>query len=250
MGKELMELALIPPINYLQNFCNLRNYHLVLPHLFSDDFYYDFYSDQPGHMILDNGIAEGVAFDWSELFEIAESHSVNEIVVPDVLNDAHATIERTKAFERIAKAHPEYGYIGVVQGKTKSDIAKCLTFMALQDWINVIALPRCLNRRDKHMRISILHQFERQLNDGFDAVHCLGMSNFLMEPVELRQCPLVRGLDTSLPFAFAIAGAALAYTSDIDYVGRGPKYFETEFDKPTFTLANANVAELEFRCGC
>lgn len=239
-----MKLALIPPLAHVTEFCEDRDYHLVLPHLLQNEDYAEFYSEVFGHVILDNGMAEGVAFDWHNLMSAAEMLGADEIVIPDHLGDGEATIERTKAFHNIAKQHPEFKYIGVVQGRDSHEIVKCLTYMALQDWISVVALPRCLNVLGGKMRITILSHFADTITEGFEAVHCLGMSKYMDEPLDLAECDLVRGMDTSLPFTMAIAERLI---KSGPYIGRTETYFDHVFTSIEASYAHANVLELDDR---
>jgi hypothetical protein len=235
-----MKVALIAPIEllrYSERFSS--GYYMVLPQLLGDEDYFKFYARIRGHKILDNGEAEGVQVHPDKLFQAADVILADEIVVPDVMGDCYATIDRAKAFEHYARENPQYDYIGVAQGKTLNEVRKCLTFLSLQDWVSVLALPRILvNAIGNTARTYIINRYHRTIMDGFTAVHCLGMGHHLEEVQYLADLP-VRGIDTSLPYSMTLANTTLQAGST--YQPRQKDYFDTTLVEDGWPLLNANL---------
>ena len=80
--------------------------------------------------MLDNSIFElGTAYDPVRFAEVIEELRPSEYIVPDVLEDSGATID---SFDKWQKTHGNDlpgTAIGVVQGKTYTDIKNCCKFM-------------------------------------------------------------------------------------------------------------------------
>lgn len=222
-----MKIAHILPTSIL-GLTRFNDYHLVLPHLLEKDpEYREFYANDAGGLkILDNGIAEGVNYSWEGLLKWADVIGAAEIVVPDVMGDCNATMDSVKLFEPFAKAHPEYKYMGVLQGKSYSELVKCLNFyMYSVPWVSVLAVPRVLaNTIHKQIRVNFVDAFAEDLVTRFDAVHFLGASNWIREIVLLNET-IGRGIDTSL---CGVMGLDNRLIDSDTYVPRQIDYFEAK----------------------
>lgn len=202
------------------------DYHMILPHLMEDPKYAEFYREEAsGHRILDNGIAEAVEFDHRALLHLAGDLQVDEVVVPDVMGDRPHTVEAVRAFRPLALAHPEFDYIGVIQGKSYSDLAAMLAFYEQEEWIKVLAIPRVLAHTvHKDIRPNFLEAFKEQIQRRFSAVHCLGATPNHKEVILLKDT-IARGIDTSMP---AVMGLDKRLLGIDGHISRGPGFFEAE----------------------
>lgn len=218
-----MKLALITPIDLL-DLAGLSDYHLILPHLFDNERYRRFYTDAVGFKILDNGAAEGVHTDYHELHDLGLAFGVDEVVVPDVLGDCEATIDLARRFEPHVRG--EFRYVGVAQGRTITDLVKCITYFEHCDWISTLALPRLINKMHRTQRFSLIEPIVKEFK--FDAIHCLGASEWIREVVAIDSLNVVRGMDTSLPVVLGLEGVACR---DDIYVPRQPDYFDRQVDR-------------------
>jgi len=222
-----MKVAHIVPTALL-SLTKFNDYHLILPHLMEEGSdYATFYKEEAtGHKILDNGIAEAVDFDWKALLRLAATLQADEVVAPDVMGDRVRTVETVRQFRPLALAHPEFKYIGVIQGKSYSDLAAMLAFYEQQEWISVIALPRVLcHSVHKDIRFNFLDAFEKQIKERFEAVHCLGAASVNPKEVILLSDTMARGIDTSFPSVMGLDKRMI----DIDPgVTRGQGFFEAK----------------------
>ncbi len=234
-----MQFAPIVPIS-CTGLLEGRQYHMVLPQLLDDPIYRDWAINAQGIKILDNGEAEGVWTPPGELMHRAEMIGATDVVVPDVLSSCGATITRATSFRRTAKAHPEYNYIGVLQGKSDEELATCFAYMAGEEWITGLALPRVwANTFDVNKRVEFLERM-KTIDHFFDFVHCLGGHHYMPEPMRLCQFPIVRGIDTSTP---AILGLEKQPVKNGHYMGRQVDFFERKpgEDRKHYILQNIAV---------
>ncbi len=232
-----MKVALIAPIDMLDLVADYNtHYHLVLPdQMMRSKVYRDFYREIDGYKILDNGAAEGTVFDHTELHTLASDIGADEIVVPDSLGDFHRTVEYARSFKPWARIGATYKYVGVLQGQNPSEVLGCLNYFELEPWVSSVMIPRCTNRIiHKAFREEFLQamQFNRDQTDKpyrFDQYHCLGASEWVREVASLSDKPIVRGIDTSLPFSMGLARKSM--TAGDDYVGRQRNFFDIQVNR-------------------
>lgn len=208
-----MQVALICPPALLKKYGSLTRYHLVLPHLFRERRYRDFYlnrSKEGDYLILDNGAAEGLRFGVTHLYTVAEKMGVHEIVVPDVIGDMDATISKALAFTRYTREG--YRYQLVAQGSTIPEVVQCINYFMTDTkfmYATCIGIPRHINKIDGMARMKIS---EYILESGFDRAmefHYLGASHPFNEVLYLAAVGLGRGIDTSAPIYMGRWGMVL-----------------------------------------
>jgi hypothetical protein len=227
----MTKLALIPPIALLDDTLK-TSYQLVLPHLLmtrSDysDHYLKLAESEQHFVIMDNGEAEGQNnLEALELFQLAEAYYADEVVAPDSMKDMGETMERTaefldateKVWENLQSTKRPVNIGIVAQGKSVHEVTKFVQYFVESDYKNqftTIYLPRHLvtTLGDIRARITLARELNykfRLVEKGYK-VHFLGANHDA--PVELmhlaQQVPWVRGMDTSMPFNYAFAGALL-----------------------------------------
>lgn len=121
--------------------------------------------------------------------------------------------------------------------------------MSNTDFIDVIAIPRIVNRLvHKTQRYNLLQSIEDSGDEELTRkpFHCLGASEWLRECISLAGVSrIVRSMDTSLPIVVGINGAELS-----NYYPRPEGYFEWEPTNPLQTkVIEANVARFIDWCG-
>jgi hypothetical protein len=216
-----------------------NDYHMVLPQECDNFEYLDFYRKARGYKILDNGAAEASPVSWETLIALARTISANAIVAPDALAWCDQTIEFCRQFEPIAKENLDFTFIGVLQGKSLSEVIKCFHYYEYTPWITTIALPRLLCKEiHPHIRCDFMDAFADQIEQRFRFVHCLGGSEKPKEVIELRDYPMIRGIDTSTP---AVMGLEKIDIREGPYVPRQPDFFETEVTTVTATYIQQNI---------
>jgi hypothetical protein len=223
-----MKVALITPFDLL-DLAAVSSYHLLLPQYFDNKRYREFYDDAVGFKILDNGANENYNADFRELTDMGHAWDVNEIVVPDVLGDAQATIDLARSFERYAQPD-RFHYVGVAQGRTLAEVIKCINYYHVTEWITTLALPRVLNTIHKTQRFNLIEPIAKEYD--FGAIHCLGGSSWVREVVAIDALGLVRGMDTSLPIVLGLDGKSLA---DDQYISRQADYFDRVVERSSLT---------------
>jgi hypothetical protein len=267
-----VKIALIPPTSLL-HYGLLTGTQLALPHLMDvDNRYYKWYAERVksgNHVILDNGAAEHVTITPKKLQSLAQALDLAEVVAPDVMGDADATVKSTIGFlQGLAEAsayRQKHMYrknltawwagrkVGVVaQGASEDDALRCVSLLLgsqdARNWVDVVYIPRLLIGKTKNLdvRISLAHKIQSMLDWSESThhvqIHCLGMD--AGHPEEVRdlavEAPFVRSLDTSLPFNWAHAGAEVDNSSGASH-GRPEGYFDLGMGDFDIELLTHNV---------
>ncbi len=222
-----MQVALIYPPALLKRYGERTRYHLVLPHLYQEKRYRDFYrkrSDNGDYIILDNGAAEGFEFGNKHLYTIAKGIGAHEIVVPDTLGNANDTIAKGLAFSRYTR--DGYRYMMVAQGENAFESMKTIDFIATDSkfaYVTTIGIPRLINRDDRHNRFKVANFIEKHDYNRAIEIHFLGADKHLDEVGYLAETGVGRGIDTSAPVYMGLQGYVLANFDP--YVPRPSNYF-------------------------
>ena len=130
---DIMLVSHESPISILEESKTYNDYDYALVHLFEEyPEYYNFFVEslkQGREVILDNSIFElGVAFEQQEFAKWIEKLNPTFYIVPDVLEDADATMH---SFEMWNKDFSDMRglKIGAVQGKNYRELVECYRYM-------------------------------------------------------------------------------------------------------------------------
>jgi len=209
-----VKLALITPPQ-MQQTANMfeLSYHLVLAQHLDDERYFRWYRQKASHgdfIIMDNGAAEfGQSADFDQVVAMAESVLADEIVMPDVLQDAEGTLKLTQTY--LNRVVPKYRMM-VPQGKALEDWKECLAEMVSWECAS-IGIPKLYE--DLWGRKKMLQHIYNQTLHYSHHIHLLGCYQHpVREITEARtDFPWIRGIDTGAPFAYAQKGAIHNYQS-------------------------------------
>jgi len=212
------------PISILEESKSYNDYDYALVHLFeTQPEYYNFFKRSllaGREVLLDNSIFElGEAFDSAKYIKYITELNPSFYIVPDVLQDAEATMSSWKKF------FLNYGEdlngrtaIGVVQGNSYQELVDCYKFMS--DKADYIAFSFDLSMYD--VTGYGKNRLERCVNGRHDCIRRLveeGAWNYY-KPHHLLGCALarefrwyrennirgIRSLDTSNPVVSGIKG--------------------------------------------
>lgn len=169
------------------------------------------------YKILDNGCYElGASGQLEELFTMADRIGANEIILPDVMGDMHATIDATTdALDYIYRTGQSnsYNYMAVCQGCDWDEYMACAKMFAGFNTVNVIGVPKkfmreavCLGngqgngspRTAALMRTEFVQALseEPEFKRGQKQIHMLGVA---WSPLELHKViDVARSCDTNL----------------------------------------------------
>ena len=230
-----MKTAYIPPIPHLKDF-GVGDFHLILSHLLDDPEYREHYKEQRARgawLLLDNSAHEdGQGADAEKLIYQALDLDVQEVVVPDVLDNADGTLEMSiSALEtwnnlRNLKEKIEHlRFMYVPQGEDYDRLVYCL---------DNLVKAHVYNARQQHYRLDFslgiskdYERFEGGLmrfldeeisplhkafaKNGVDVqVHMLGWGRQLWElPKIARKHTFLRSTDSAKPFVYGLSGITL-----------------------------------------
>jgi len=245
-----MKLALIPPIDMLE-YTDETDTQLMLPQMITNDVYryvYQRHCDNPDQfVILDNGIAEGTPISTGQLIVMAHEFGVDEIVIPDHMAEAKATLDEYTSFWDYARESESLSGLRtmfVLQGNNKdefyalADIATAPRFKATTIGIPRHALTTC---HDPLIRLK-LAKYIKARNKKKD-IHLLGASpEFPGELRNFRHTGLVRSTDTSSPFNYAWAGEILHQSNAP--VRRPANYFYQPFETFHLDKVEKNIKKI------
>src|SRR3954454_2564568 len=129
----------------------------MLPHLAAEDVdyvqvYEGWCASDEQFVILDNGVAEDVAFDWGQLVDMAIYYGVNELVIPDAMRDYQQTLQWSEDFTGrfgLTLQKENIDLMFVAQATCWNDLTDIIDYAADNPHIQTIALPRHLPETTK-----------------------------------------------------------------------------------------------------
>ena len=256
-----MRVAIIAPTPELKH-CTLHRdtrFHLVLSHLLDDQAYHDYYKEcsQRGHyLLLDNGAHENAHGEPIEtLMHKAMLLGAHEVAMPDVLEDAERTAERTlEALAWIADNRHLYEEAGcprlmvIPQGSELLEWQLCLSLIVqgVERSGGFLKAPPVvgISKDYDHWEGGIEHLVESVAplhGNGWD-VHMLGVPRRVRAVRNIAErYPWVRSTDSAKPYVYALEGLLMFDSPTPQYPGRPKKFFSFEYPRPERKLALLNA---------
>lgn len=258
-----MELALIPPISEMSDI-QYRSLHLLLPQLFNNQNYINYYTYMPKGetrnsvdktYILDNGAAEGCVVTLEALHQIGATLNVDEIVIPDIMGDPDATY-RGMCDMRFSS---RFDYMYVAHGHSIAEVLDYVDKVFDKQFYEVttIGLPRILfstvsdnDGLSIDLRVKLAKTIKAlSKNYGLDVnIHLLGAHPLWYWEAKLAaSVPEIRSMDTSLPYMLAQHGVHLhdKETRDLPPLTRKHDYFMWSPSARQRWLINWNIETMD-----
>lgn len=240
-----MKLALIPP-NTLKESILDGTINLLLPWQMKQ-FPADFVRTAlETYTILDNGAAEGALASLNELERLAWAWAPNELVIPDRFHDWEFTVSNAEEIVKGPfKEHLERGLklMGVVQGNNLGEIMACVNAYMGMEHVHTIGLPRQMNFDfGQESRLRLVESLQKHGYVEGKEVHCLG--SYYPWPREIRwlaDFPIVRSMDTSLPWVFGWKGRYVNHMVPKEGVARPENYFNSTYNNVQREASEHNV---------
>jgi len=220
-----MKIGIICPVAHLRDFAIASKFHLILPHLFGTYPQYRlFYEErirEGDFVLLDNSVFElEVSLPYEQLFELAHTLNVSEMVAPEVLRDKEASHKALMEFlEFYTKRGGTVPILAVAQGETQTEIISSFAFLNGLPEISSLGLPFDLDYPTESYAGIYSRTLRRVLRrwELVEAIssalggtlikptHLMGLS----DPVELqkyRRISWIRSNDSSSAFVHGSAG--------------------------------------------
>lgn len=215
------------PLNHLQDFSDLQDYHLALSFLLSDKRYVTFLEEERinKNIILDNSYnelkkAEGI----ETLIQMAEMIKADAVISPD---DHTWTTEETINAYKVLKSKSE-GKFQIMVPTKSMDEARA----AWAEGVIGLALP---------------YRFRPFMPEAFPwhKTHFLG----LRDPIEVKMLKPI-SCDTSMPIKIALQGMTIdEWIIDIcPHVATVPDFFHINMTIDQVELARRNIKRLKEVC--
>ncbi|KKM25220.1 hypothetical protein LCGC14_1597200 [marine sediment metagenome] len=228
-----MKVAILAPINLLEEYSALSTYHLTLAHLYDNEEYREFYRarySQGDWIILDNGANEDVDITDKELAHIAKGAGVNEVVAPDHPRDGEESTERTLRFiATYGKELKEHNIriMGCPQGISLRHWLH--NFRLIAPHVDTIGISKKVDEFFDRVALT------RLVANMYPNIHLLGADKIPGWIGAYQYMPSIRGVDTQKPFAAGLCGTELLFDthkSSIPSINLGGKYrISTEQDR-------------------
>lgn len=259
-----MKAALIPPISGLKQFGVSGKFHLLLSHLLTENGYASHYLKQRergAYLVLDNSAHEhGKGDDPEALLYNAAALKAQEIVVPDVLEDAEGTVE--SALNAL-----EYWF--EKKDKMIRDLNPALMYVPqatnLDQWVwcfgNLVRMHQYVTGRHRYrtdLVIGVSKDYEVWHEEGLlpildflsmlrkhlkFQVHLLGWGRELWNLERYaKEFPWIRSTDSAKPFVYGLAGIKLEPHEDIpEYPRRPENYFRRRMNEEQCLISTSNA---------
>lgn len=134
-----MKIAHEAPLSIFNKVQEVTDYDYALVHLFEEsEKYFNHFKralEKGREVILDNSVFElGTAFDKDKFHVWVQQLKPTYYIIPDVLEDAEATVANVKQWEHI----PNIKSIGVVQGKSVEEVIWC--YREIEPFVDKVAI--------------------------------------------------------------------------------------------------------------
>ena len=141
----MIKIAHESPKSIFEEVQKFTDYDYALVHLFEEDQEYLKQFERAvrrgREVILDNSIFElEEAFDASKFNDWVNYLRPSWYIVPDVLEDGYATIDKMEDWNNKGLGYKGSGKIGVIQGKTYDEIVDCYNYMKKEADVDMIAI--------------------------------------------------------------------------------------------------------------
>jgi len=231
------------PIVLLETSKTFNDYDYCLPHLLDLHPLYEQYFRQAKkegrYIIMDNSLHElGEAYDTKRLLHWIEELKPDEFIVPDVWENANASVRNAKTWASIEL--PEgVEKVAVVQGKSYIDFAtgyqrykwlgyEKIAFSYGASWFQeTFQHPNPYVAKMMGRLKTINNLYKNNIIGDFDRVHLLGC-NLPQEFLYYKDFPFVESIDTSNPIIHGLKG--------IRYLEGGLLHKDKEKIDENFTL--------------
>lgn len=217
-----IKIAHEAPKSIFREVQNRTDYDYCLVHLLEEDSeYLNLFKDAKNkgrEIILDNSIFElGEAFDSEKYAYWIETLKPDWYIIPDVLEDFQGTLKKYTEWEKKYNNLPGKR-IGVIQGKTFSEIASCYSFLNLYAKVDMIAISfdysyylKSVPHPNKYVswtlgRVKLLADLERNNILSKNIKHHLLGSSLYWEGSLYKDYPWIYSIDTSNPVMFGVTG--------------------------------------------
>lgn len=248
-----IKIAHEAPKSIFRSVQSLTDYDYALVHLFETDLdYFNLFKRallERREVVLDNSIFElGKAFNPKRFVYWINELRPTWYIVPDVLEDADGTIDNMKDWIEnwMSKLTAPSKMIGVAQGKTFADVARCYEYMVKEARVDKVAISfdyGCYEAEFPHSnkliswalgRVKLLNYLDKQgILDRSVPHHLLGCAIpgegiFYCSP----EYNYIDSMDTSNPVVHGLKG--------ISY--KGPLGLTFKSSEKLYTLINSDVS--------
>lgn len=252
----MTEIVLIPPASLLGTVWE-RKYQMLIPAGLSEteySYYYKHFGKDPAYFVMmDNGMFEKPPLPIPNLVAMSEEYRVQELVLPDVWEDAVETLAQVRQFleywfnigiycwpprfQAVVHGQKNLNNSGAVEAAAKAFVSAVAEYQQ----IPTVAISRSLSRSMGN--IEGRNILAKWIHDNFPQldIHYLGFDDEWHGEIK-DVMGIVRSMDTVAPYTAAYAGKKLR---DRPKVPRPPSYFSLATSNFDMRLVKSNIAYLD-----
>jgi hypothetical protein len=239
-----MKTAVIIPPAFLTLVGRQTGYHMALGQwLIRDPRYFRWYREAHYHgdfIIVDNGAAEPEEerAAWEQVLDAANQVDADEVVLPDVMKDAEATV---RSVTKTSITVPEKSRCIIPQGTTINEWFWCLRELheTLDGRYATVGIPKHMESV-KGGRAGMLASLPPIIAFHYN-IHLFGVYNDPRE--EIISCRrakrTIRGIDT---------GAPIAWAQNNKWIGEAGHHSLDEFEHPDRNFIDINIDTITRWC--
>jgi hypothetical protein len=254
-----IDIALIAPGALTERYGEGRRFQMALAGNLADvsqvayhEFYNQAWKPWGAEWLLDNGAWEGKLLGDDELIQIARRYRATEVMAPDVINDAAATLGKTLEFLDQWREQRDRHVVmprvaAVAHGSTTREAMAFVYEIEKAPEVKTIAIGRAYSRKvgNPTARYELAMEIKKRFGQRFQ-IHLLGFSDEW--PTELQHCNgvpgLIRSCDTVAPFTYAYYGYPLE-AAGVAKAPRPDNYFDLTLNDINRSLLERNIAEID-----
>ncbi|MBF8193035.1 hypothetical protein ITP53_46665 [Nonomuraea sp. K274] len=209
-------------------------------------------------IILDNGVFDlGQSLSPCELVRAARAVNAEEIILPDVIGDASATMRASDlAAAQILDMSEEFRLCAVVQAANDEDWHRCYDHFTTRDYVGAIAFPASRDKEPSRAlsknRVAATEHLEAHGMVDTDRIYRLlglGRTGHL-ELFEQRRHEWISSVDAAAPVLLGAMGIRMMPDGPYEKLSTPRVETVQHIEPDRFSLIRDNIKAVRYAAGC
>ncbi|TMR95646.1 hypothetical protein [Nonomuraea basaltis] len=259
-----INVSVIAPAAHLRDFAAQMPatvHHVAAQRVLLDPAYKEFFLEEArlgATIIVDNGVFDlGRSLSPCELVRAARAVNAEEIILPDVIHDARATMRASDiAAAQILDMSDECRLCAVVHAANDEDWRRCYDHFATCDYVGAIAFPASRGKEpskelSKNRVVATDYLEDRGLIDPDRIYRLLGLGRIgHLELFDQRQHEWISSVDTAAPVLLGAMGVRILPDGPYEKIPT-PRVETLERIEPErFSLIRDNIRAVRYAADC
>ncbi|MEV4581488.1 hypothetical protein AB0K16_50460 [Nonomuraea jabiensis] len=259
-----ISFSVIAPAAYLREFVAQTPatvHHVAAQRVLLNSAYRAFFVEEERRgatIILDNGVFDlGQSLSPCELVRAARAVNAAEIVLPDVIGDAFATMRASDlAAAQILDLSDEFRLCAVVQAANDEDWHRCYDHFTSRDYVGAIAFPASRGKEPSRAlskdRVAATEHLEAHGMVDTDRIYRLlglGRTGHL-ELFEQRRHEWISSVDAAAPVLLGAMGIRMLPEGPYEKLPTPRVETVRHIERDRFSLIKENIKAVRYAAGC